>query len=146
MDSEYATDVLSRDSSAAVIVMDGFGLSLTVSRGHLLAADGIGKRRRERRLPRSERDVRRIVIIGHTGHVTLEAIRWCHDLNIAIVHLDTDGTSLLTAGNAGQDDARRRRAQAAAPAGSVGLEIARGSVQNSKGKPPSRSSHSVPRR
>lgn len=126
MDSEYATEVFSRDSSGAVIVMDGFGVSLTVSRGHLVVADGLGKRRRERRLPRSEREVRRIVIIGHTGHVTLEAIRWCHDLNIAIVHLDTDGTTLLAAGIAGQDDARRRRAQAAAPAGSVGLEIARG--------------------
>lgn len=126
MDSEYATDVFARDSSAAVIVMDGFGLSLTVSRGHLIVADGLGRHRRERRLPRSDRDVHRIVIIGHTGHVTLEAIRWCHDLNIAIIHLDTDGTSLFTAGTAGQDDARRRRAQAAAPAGSVGLEIARG--------------------
>jgi len=128
MDSgtESSTGVFSRGSSRAVVVMDGFGLSLTVSRGHLLVADGMGKHRRERRLPRSDREVRRIVILGHTGHLTLEAIRWCHDLGIAIIHLDTDGTTLLTAGNAGQDDARRRRAQAAAPAGSVGLEIARG--------------------
>ncbi len=114
--SSVALDhIFSRDSSnASVLVADGYGLSLSVSRGHLLVRDGLGRHRRERKLPRAQRAVRRIVILGHTGHLTLEALRWCADTGIALIQLDTDGTTLLTAGQSGTDDARLRRAQAAA--------------------------------
>lgn len=67
---------------ASVLVVDGFGVSLTVSRGHLVVRDGMGRNRRERRLPKAQRTVRRIVILGHTGHISLEAVRWCHDTGI----------------------------------------------------------------
>src|SRR3954466_4710505 len=97
-----------------VLVMDGYGISLNVSRGHLIIRDGIGRHRRERRLPRAQRTVRRIVILGHTGHITLEAIRWCHDTGIALIQLDPDGPLLLTSTPPGRDDARLRRSQAAA--------------------------------
>ncbi len=109
----------------SVLVADGYGLSLSVTRGHLLVRDGLGRHRRERKLPRAQRTVRRIVILGHTGHLTLEAVRWCTDTSIALIQLDNDGTTLLTAGRNGTDDARLRRAQAAAPASEVGIEIAR---------------------
>jgi CRISPR-associated endonuclease Cas1 len=109
-----------------VVVVDGYGLEVSVSRGHLLVHDGIGKHRRTRRLPRAQRTVQRILILGHTGHLTLEAIRWCHDTGIAIVHLDSNGTLVLTAGRAGRNDARLRRAQAAAATSPVGLKIAKG--------------------
>ncbi len=120
------SSVLFRDSTASsVLVVDGFGVSLNVTRGHLLLRDGLGRHRRDRRLPRAQRTVRRIVILGHTGQITLDAVRWCHDTGIAIVQLDCDGTVLLTAGQPGVDDPRLRRAQAAAPAGPVGVEIAK---------------------
>jgi CRISPR-associated endonuclease Cas1 len=109
-----------------VLVVDGYGLTLSVERGHLLIRDGLGKHRRERRLPRAQRTVQRILILGRTGHITLEAIRWCHDTGIAIVQLDVNGTLLLTAGRPGVDDARLRRAQAAAAGSPVGLDIAHG--------------------
>ncbi len=116
----------SRDSAnETVLVLDGFGLSITVSRGHLVLRDGIGQHRRERRLPRAQRTVRRIVILGHTGHLSLEAIRWCADTGIVLTQLDTDGRLLLTAGGAQFDDPRLRRAQAAAAANPVGVKIAR---------------------
>ena len=122
--AEAAHFLFSHDShNPSVVVADGFGLSLTVDRGHLLIRDGIGKHRRERRLPRAQRAVRRIVILGHTGHLTLEAVRWCHDTGIAILQLDTDGTTLLTAARTGVDDPRLRRAQAAATSGTVGVAI-----------------------
>src|SRR5215203_5953482 len=114
--------IFTRDAhDASVIVADGYGLSLSVNRGHLIIEDGIGKTRRQRRIPRAQRTVRRIVILGHTGHITLEAVRWCHDTGIAIVHLDTNGSILLTAGEPGRNDARLRRAQAAAATSRVGL-------------------------
>ena len=101
-----AEAIFSRDPrDPTVLVADGYGLSLTVNRGHLTIGDGLGRHRRERRLSRAQRTVRRIVILGHTGHFTLDAIRWCHDTGITIVHLDTDGTTLLTAGKPGVDAA-----------------------------------------
>ena len=115
----------SRDSAnETVLVLDGFGLSVTVSRGHLVLVDGLGQHRRTRRLPRAQRTVRRIVILGHTGHLSLEAIRWCADTGIVLTQLDTDGRLLLTAGGTQFDDPRLRRAQAAATS-SVGVHIAR---------------------
>lgn len=109
----------------SLLVLDRFGLSLAVSRGHLILRDGLGRHRRERRLPRAQRTVRRIVILGHTGHISLEAVRWCHDTGIALVQLEPDGTVLLTSAPAGRDDARLRRSQAAASTNEHGLAIAR---------------------
>jgi len=115
----------SRDSANEnVLVLDGFGLSITVSRGHLVLRDGLGQHRRERRLPRVQRTVRRIVILGHTGHLSLEAVRWCTDTGITLTQLDTDGTLLLTTGGIQHDDPRLRRAQAAATTAPVGERIA----------------------
>jgi hypothetical protein len=63
--------VFARDSrEQSVLVADGYGLALTVDRGHLLIRDGLGRHRRDRRLPRAQRDVERIVVLGHTGPVT----------------------------------------------------------------------------
>ncbi len=65
------------------------------------------------------------MILGHTGHLSLEAIRWCSDTGIVLTQLDTDGRLLLTAGAAQFDDPRLRRAQAAAATNPVGVDIAR---------------------
>jgi len=116
----------SRDSStASVLVLDGYGLYLSVSRGHLLLGDGLGQHRRTRRLPRAQRTVRRIVLLGHTGQISLEAVRWCTDTGITLLQIDADGTVLLVAGPSGIDDPRIRRAQAAAADSPVGLHVAR---------------------
>jgi CRISPR/Cas system-associated endonuclease Cas1 len=121
-----AEAMFSRDpTGAGVLVLDGFGLNISVSRGHLLLSDGLGRHRRERRLPRAQRTVRRIVILGHTGQITLEAVRWCADTGITLLQVDTDGPMLLCAGTAGPDDARLRRAQAAAAGSDVGVTLAR---------------------
>src|SRR5215472_3399471 len=108
-----------------ILLVDGYGVSLTVYRGHLTIRDGLGRHRRERRLPRAQRTVRRILVRGHTGHITLDAIRWCHDTGVTLTTIDADGRVLLTAGAAGRDDARLRRAQAAAANSPVGLDIAK---------------------
>lgn len=118
--------LFARDSAdSSILIADGFGLRITVSRGHLVVDDGLGRERRERRLTRSQRAVNRIVVLGHTGHITLDAVRWCHDTGIGITVIDPDGRVLLVAGAQGRDDARLRRAQAAAANSSVGLDIAK---------------------
>jgi CRISPR-associated endonuclease Cas1 len=121
-----AAELFSRDTrSAAVAVVDGYGLTISVSCGHLVITDGIGPHRRERLLPRAQRTVQRIVILGHTGTVTLDAIRWCADIGIALVQIDRDGRVLMVGNNPARTDSRLLRAQAAAGGSGVGIAIAR---------------------
>jgi len=113
-----------RPLDSSVVVVDGYGLRLTVQRRHLLLADGIGPHRRERLLPRAQRQVRRIVVLGHTGTLTLDAIRWCADVGIALVQIDTDGRVLMVGHNPARTDSRLLRAQAAAAGSQVGVAVA----------------------
>lgn len=118
--------VFSRDSpDASVCVVDGYGLHVAVDRGHLLVRDGIGPDRRERRYSRAGHGLRRIVVIGHAGSVTLEAHRWIADANIGYLHLTTSGRVLTTSGLRGRDDPALRRAQALAATNPIGVEITR---------------------
>lgn len=119
-------EVYARDATdSAVLVLDGHGLRLSVERGHLLLHDGVGVHRRSRRLSRAQRAVRRIVVLGHTGHLTLDAVRWCAEVGVALVQVDTDGDLLAVAGATDHDDPRLRRAQALAPDSPAGLVITR---------------------
>ena len=48
-DPDPAEAIFSRDPrDPTVLVADGYGLSLTVNRGHLTIGDGLGRHRRER--------------------------------------------------------------------------------------------------
>ncbi len=100
---------------APVIVVDGHGVQIRVNHGHLLIDDGIGQHGRQRRIPRAQRSVRRIVVLATDGMITLDASRWCADLRIPLVQVERSGRILLLAGASGPDDARLRRAQAIAP-------------------------------
>jgi CRISPR-associated endonuclease Cas1 len=116
----------SRDATdTGICVADGYGLHINVDRSHLVVNDGIGRHRRTRRYARATHELRRLVILGHTGQVTLEALAWCRRLDIAVVILDTDATIQFASVPSSTDDARLRRAQAAAHTTDPGLLIAR---------------------
>jgi CRISPR-associated endonuclease Cas1 len=108
-----------------VIVVDGYGLHVGVENNHLVLTDGVGSHRRKRCFPRANRTVRRLVILGRTGSITLAALRWCCDVGVSVSIVDPDGslTALTAAPN--PYDARLRRAQALAAGTDVGLSIAR---------------------
>jgi CRISPR-associated endonuclease Cas1 len=114
-----------RPLNDAILTVDGYGLHLAVGYGHLGITDGIGPHRRTRILPRAQRTVRRIVILGHTGTVTLDAVRWCADTGIALIQIDGDGRVLIVGNNPARTDSRLLRAQAAAAGSAVGVAIAR---------------------
>lgn len=113
------------DPKSGVCVVDGYGVSVTVNRGRLVVKDGVGRLRRERVYSRAQRELRRLVIIGHAGSVSLEAVRWLSDIGASLVHLDTDGRVLSTSTIQSSDDARLRRIQALAMTRPVGLEVVR---------------------
>jgi CRISPR-associated protein Cas1 len=106
-----------------VVVVDGFGASLKVEQGHLVLADGIGRHRRERRFPRVQPDLRRVVVLARSGFVTIEALRWARDTDVEVVMAEPDGRVLASSGDFGVRDPRLRRAHAAAATSDVGLRI-----------------------
>jgi CRISPR-associated endonuclease Cas1 len=111
--------------SQDVLVLSGYGLRIVVQRGHLVIEDGIADRRRLRRLSRIERSVKRIAIIGHAGTISLDAIRWLHDVKIPLVHLDTDGRVLAMVVPDNPDHPMLRRTQARAVDSMLGIDIMR---------------------
>jgi CRISPR-associated endonuclease Cas1 len=125
MQSEISASFDSLSPKTGVCVADGFGIRIFVRRRHLVVEDGIGRHRRERVFARATAGIRRLVIHGHEGFISLEAIRWLADLGIGYIQIDRDGR--LTAGSAplGNDDPRLRRAQALAVENPIGLEMAR---------------------
>jgi CRISPR-associated endonuclease Cas1 len=124
--AEARASAYARDTSAAgVCVVDGMGLRLSVDRGALVVEDGMGEHRRVRRFDRATHGLARLVVLGTTGCVTLDALTWCRRLGVGIVVLAPDGTSVLTSTPRMTDDARLRRILARAPDLPVGVDIAR---------------------
>jgi len=88
-------------------------------------AAGIGTARREARLPRIGHGLRRLVVIGADGFVSLSALLWLASQDAAFVMLDRDGSVLATTGPVRSSDARLRRAQALAHQSGIALQIAK---------------------
>ena len=124
-----ATQIAGTASSAAphhgVVTLFGYGINVRVDRGHLCFEDGIGATRRHARLPRVGHGLRRLVVIGADGMVSLAALRWLADQDAAFVMLERDGSVLATTGPVRPSDARLRRAQALAIESGAALQIAR---------------------
>ena len=108
-----------------VVTLFGYGIKVYVDRGHLILKDGIGATRREARLPRVGHGLRRLVVIGADGMVSLAALRWLADQDASFVMLDRDGSVLATTGPVYPSDARLRRAQALAHHSGAALRIVR---------------------
>src|ERR1035441_8074751 len=81
-----------------VITLFGYGTSVRVDRGHLVLEDGIGTDRRQARFPRVGHGLRRLIVIGSDGMVSLAALRWLADQEASFVMLDRDGSVLATTG------------------------------------------------
>ena len=111
-----------------VVTLFGYGIKVYVDRGHLTIQDGIGITRRETRLPRVGHGLRRLVVIGADGMVSLAALRWLASQDASFVMLDRDGSVLATTGPVRPSDARLRRAQALAHTTGTALQIARSLV------------------
>jgi CRISPR-associated endonuclease Cas1 len=107
-----------------VVTLFGYGTSICVDRGHLTIEDGIGKQRRYARFPRVGHGLKRLVVIGSDGLVSLAALRWLADQGAAFVMLDRLGEVLATTGPVHPSDARLRRAQSLAQSSGVALRIA----------------------
>src|SRR6202163_4786861 len=108
-----------------VVTLFGYGTSVRVDRGHLILEDGIGNDRRHGRFPRVGHRLRRLVVIGSDGMVSLAALRWLADQDASFVMLDRDGKVILITGPVRPSDARLRRSQALAESTGASLQLTR---------------------
>jgi len=108
-----------------VLTLAGFGISVRMQRGHLEIEDGVGSQRRKIRLARVGHGLKRLVLVGSDGFVSLAALRWLTDQDAAFVMLERNGKTLCVTGPVGSSDAKLRRAQALAIGNGMGLEICR---------------------
>lgn len=101
--------LLFRVPTSGVVTLFGYGITVRVDRGHLVLQDGIGADRRHFRLPRVGHRLKRLVIIGTDGIVSLAALRWLTDQNAAFIMLERDGSIVTITGPASSSDARLRK-------------------------------------
>src|ERR1022692_353462 len=126
-----ATQTLSHPSALSqipkhgVLTLYGFGIRVAMQSGHLCIEDGVGLERRKLRLSRVGHGLRRLVVVGNDGVISLAALRWLADQDAAFVMLERDGQVLTTTGPVRSSDARLRRAQALANQSGAALSIAR---------------------
>lgn len=113
-----------------VIVLAGYGIKISVDRGHLTIEDGIGGDRRRGRFPRVHHGLRRLVVVGSDGFISLAAIRWLADQKIAFMMLDRGGSVLITTGPVAASDTRLRRAQACAVHSPAATDIVRDLIRS----------------
>jgi len=111
--------------SHGVVTLFGYGIEVRVDGGHLVLHDGIGPDRRYARLPRVDHGLKRLVVIGSDGMVSLAALRWLADQDASFVMLERNGKVLVVTGPIRPSDAKLRRSQAMAFSSGAALRIAR---------------------
>ncbi len=110
---------------SGVVVLNGYGIRVQVNAGHLLLHDGIADDRRTIRLPRVNHGLKRLVMIGSDGFITLEALRWLAEQEASFVMLDRRGKVLAVTGPTSPSDSKLRRAQALAVGNGTALKISK---------------------
>lgn len=108
-----------------IVVLSGYNLRIRIDRRHLAVEDGCGLDRREARFSKAPSRLRRLVVLGHTGFVSLEALRWLSDAKAALVVIDADGTVIASTAPQRINDPRLCRLQALAIGTPVGVKITR---------------------
>ena len=107
-----------------VLVLTGYGLRIAVERGHLVVEDGIGEHRRHARFSRITK-LRRLVVLGHSGTVSLDALRWLRDVGSSFIQIDADGQVVAATGPTVVSDPRVLRGQVLAAENGLALSISR---------------------
>ncbi len=112
-----------------VLVLSGYGLRVSVHRRHLSVSDGVGRDRRRGALHRATARLRRLVILGHSGLITLGALSWLHDVGASFAQIDLDGRLVASFAPMTTNDVRLRRGQALAATNGVGLAVAKDLIE-----------------
>src|SRR6202166_4733678 len=110
-----------------VLVVDGFGVSMNVERGHLIVKDGFlsDGELREIHFPRGRCEVDRIIVRASAGTVSIAALDWCIRLGITVAFIGSDSRLVNCLVPDAPHDGPLRRAQAVSGTTDDGLRLAR---------------------
>ena len=111
---------------SSVLVVDGYGASMSVERGHLVVKDGfaISGTLSEVRFPRGKCNIDRILVRASSGNITFDAIAWCQRMGIALAFVGSDSRMINCLIPDGPHDGPLRRAQAISGTNDDALRLA----------------------
>ena len=118
------SDPITRSAGTPIIVVDGYGASITVDKAHLAIRDGFPPKRREIRLSRGRSKTTRIVVRAPAGVLSISALDWCGQMGVPIAILGSDGRLISCHMPAAAPDGPLKRAQAIAAVTDAGVGIA----------------------
>jgi CRISPR-associated endonuclease Cas1 len=100
-------------------------VTVRVNHGQLVLNANIFDNRSSLTLTKGSSRLTRLVILGHCGSITFEALRWLNDIRAGIIQIDYDASVIMASASPGPDVPKLRRAQALARDTDLGIEIIR---------------------
>src|SRR6266571_3145259 len=109
-----------------VLVLHGFGIKVRLDCGYFLAEWGVGLDRYQVRFSRVEgHKLRRVILLGSDGYISLEALRFITDVSASFFMIEKRGRALMVCSPVAPSDSRLRRAQSLAITNGTALRISK---------------------
>src|SRR5438552_8655621 len=113
-------------SKPGVLVLHGFGIKVRLDQNHFFAEWGVGLHRYQMRLSRVEgHKLRRVILLGSDGYISLEALRFISDVGATFSMIDKRGKALMVCTPVAPSDSKLRRAQSLALINGTALRISK---------------------
>ena len=124
MHPHFTTDSPIVTVNPGIYIISGV-VTVNVDSGQLRIKAGAFENRPELRLSKATSRLKRLILLGHSGTISLKAFRWLHDIGAAVLQIDYDASVVLASAPSGLDYPLLRRKQAQAAGSDLGLKIAR---------------------
>src|SRR5439155_11542681 len=120
------TPAVSQLSKHGVLCLWGFGVKVRLDKNHFCAEWGVGLKRYQVRLSRVDgHKLRRVILLGSDGYISLEALRFISDVGASFAMIDKRGKALMVCSPLSPSDSKLRRAQSLALLNGSALRISR---------------------
>src|SRR5437870_2729176 len=120
------TPAVSQLSKHGVLCLWGFGVKVRLDKNHFCAEWGVGLKGYQVRLARVDgRKLKRVILLGSDGYISLEALRFISDVGATFSMIDKRGKALVVCSPVSPSDSKLRRAQSLALLNGSALRISR---------------------
>ena len=107
-----------------IYILSGI-VDVRINHGQLVLKAGVFDNRSEITLTKANSQLTRLVILGHSGSITFQALRWLNDIRAGVLQIDYDATVIVASIERGSEIPKLRRTQAIARDIPLGLDIVR---------------------
>src|SRR3989441_4583317 len=109
-------------SKHGALCLWGFGVKVRLDKNHFCAEWGVGLNRYQVRLSRVDgHKLRRVILLGSDGYISLEALRFISDVGATFSMIDKRGKALMVCSPVAPSDSKLRRAQSTALGNGIAL-------------------------